>query len=107
MVQITVFDPAGNAHELDAPEGDSLMHVVRMNSIDGIVAECNGNAACATCHIYLDDESAGKLPPPEEHEAEMLEFTAAESRPTSRLSCQVKICPSLQGMRAWIPATQV
>lgn len=107
MVSITIIGRDGRRHDIDAREGESLMHTVREQGIDGIVAECNGNAACATCHIYLDAETAAKLPPPGEHEAEMLDFTAAEARPGSRLSCQVIIRAELAGMTAEIPETQV
>ena len=107
MTTITIIDVSGNRHEIDAEDGTSVMQAAIANGIEGIVAECNGNASCATCHCYLDDETAARTAPPADFEAEMLEFTAAERRPGSRLSCQVVVCPELAGMVVTVPETQI
>ncbi|MFC7703687.1 2Fe-2S iron-sulfur cluster-binding protein [Plastorhodobacter daqingensis] len=107
MPMITYVDPKGIHHTVDAPAGASVMEVALNNNISGIVAECNGSAACATCHVWIDERMLDLIPAPEPHEAEMLEFTAAESRPNSRLGCQVRIEESLAGMVVTIPETQV
>ena len=48
----------------------------------------------------------GRLPPPGSDEAAMLEMTAAERRPTSRLSCQIVLGDALSGLVAGLPDTQ-
>lgn len=107
MAKITFIDAAGERREIEAASGQSVMQTAIANDVQGIVAECNGNLACATCHVYVDAQSAGKLPAPKDHEAEMLEFAAAETRPTSRLSCQLIVDDTLDGMVVEVPKTQV
>ena len=107
MTTITIIDVSGASHEIEAPDGVSVMQTALANGIDGIVAECNGSASCATCHCYVDDAVLDRLAPPEDFEAEMLEFTAAERRAGSRLSCQVIVSPELAGMVVRVPETQI
>jgi 2Fe-2S ferredoxin len=106
MPDIVFVHPDGREEGFEAPDGVSLMQAATGQGIDGIVAECGGSGICATCHVYVDPAWAGRLPPPEPHEREMLEATAAERRATSRLSCQIKLTPQLQGLRVEIPDRQ-
>lgn len=107
MPRIIYVGADGARREIDAPVGQSVMQVALAHDIEGIVAECNGNAACATCHVYLDDATAARLAPPAAHEADMLEFTAAERRQTSRLGCQIVLGAELEGMEVTVPDRQV
>lgn len=107
MPRITIVDVHGQAHAIDAPDETSVMQVAMANGIEGIVAECNGNAACATCHVYVDGAFADRLPPISDNEADMLDFTAAERRPGSRLSCQVKLTDALEGLLVTVADTQI
>ncbi|MFT3817538.1 MAG: 2Fe-2S iron-sulfur cluster-binding protein [Rubrivivax sp.] len=106
MPDIVFVHPDGREEGFEAPDGASLMQAATGHGIDGIVAECGGSGICATCHVYVDPAWAAKLPPPEPHEQDMLEVTAAERRPTSRLSCQIRLGPELQGLRVEIPERQ-
>lgn len=74
--------------------------------IEGIVAECGGSAMCATCHVYVSEEWLDRLPRPLANENEMLECTASERLPTSRLSCQLKLSAALSGIVLQIPPSQ-
>lgn len=103
MVQITVIQPSGASSQLDVPEGWSLMQAAVKNGIDGIVAECGGSCVCATCHVYVQEERFVELPPPGEDELELLDEVKAERRPNSRLSCQIKAAPDLEGLIVTIP----
>lgn len=90
-----------NGHEirtLNAESGISLMETLRNNNVDEILAICGGLCACATCQIYLDDESYAKVGVPGEIEAEMIEGSGVKT-PTSRLSCQIKVTDELEGLR--------
>lgn len=107
MPKITYIGADGTRRAIDAPAGQSIMQVALAHDIEGIVAECNGNAACATCHVYLDEATAARLAPPAAHEADMLEFTAAERRDTSRLGCQIVLTADLDGMEVNVPDRQV
>ncbi|MGL4264762.1 MAG: 2Fe-2S iron-sulfur cluster-binding protein [Afipia sp.] len=106
MVQITVIQPSGTSSQLDVPEGWSLMQAAVKNGIDGIVAECGGSCVCATCHVYVEQERFAELPPPGEDELELLDEVKAERRPNSRLSCQIKAAPDLEGLVVTIPECQ-
>ena len=106
MTQITYVEPSGNAVTVDVGDGWSLMVGATTNSIEGIAGECGGSCACATCHCYVDPARLAELPPPGETELAMLEFVAAERRPNSRLACQIKADPSLQGLVVTLPDTQ-
>ena len=69
-------------------------------------AECGGSAMCATCHVYVDPVWADRLPAPQANELELLDCTATERLPTSRLSCQIKLTAALQGLVLRIPERQ-
>ncbi|MET8983383.1 2Fe-2S iron-sulfur cluster-binding protein [Streptomyces sp. NPDC004539] len=97
----------GTQRKVTAESGTVLMRAAVSHGVDGIVAECGGNASCATCHVYVDDQHTDLVGPPNDVEDEMLDFTAAERRPTSRLSCQVHISDALEGLVVHVPEEQV
>ncbi len=107
MVHIKYVEADGRTHEVDAPEGWSLMEAAFHNGVEGIEAECGGACCCATCHVYVDERYLDKLKPVEANEDEMLDCAAAERKATSRLSCQVEISAELDGMVVNIPETQI
>ncbi|MEF0941870.1 2Fe-2S iron-sulfur cluster-binding protein [Rhizobium sp. BR 362] len=104
MTDVTFILPDGTQHSCIAQEGLSLMEVALQNSVSGIIAECNGAAACATCHVIVDDSLARALDPVSEHENDMLDFAAAAREPGSRLSCQIRVDARLNGATIRIPA---
>lgn len=106
MPDITFILPDGSEQGLEAPVGVSVMQAATGFGIGGIVAECGGSAMCATCHVYVDPAWAAQLPPPLANELEMLECTAAERRPESRLSCQIKLTAAMQGLVLRLPERQ-
>ncbi|MBV1789232.1 2Fe-2S iron-sulfur cluster binding domain-containing protein [Marinobacterium sp. D7] len=107
MVKITYIEADGRSYEIEAPEGWSLMEAAFHNGVEGIEAECGGACNCATCHVYIDENYLDKLPPIGPTEEEMLECTAAERRPNSRLSCQIELTAELDGMVVDLPETQI
>ena len=106
MPQITFIEANGQSTTLDVPEGWSLMQAATANGVEGILGECGGSCACATCHCYVDDTLMALLPPPSEGELGMLENVAAERRPNSRLACQIKCFAALDGAVLRLPETQ-
>ena len=106
MPDITFIHADGTEQGLEAPEGVSLMQAATGAGVRGIVAECGGSAMCATCHVYVDPAWVGRLPAPLPNELEMLECTAAEREPSSRLSCQIRLTTALQGLVVRIPDRQ-
>lgn len=98
--------PEGRVIDVPARAGRSLMRTAVDAGIDGIAADCGGCLTCATCHVIVDEAWSGRLPPPDEDERSMLEMTAAERQPTSRLSCQIVVDAALDGLTVTLPATQ-
>lgn len=106
MTQITYVEADGRSTTIDVPEGWSLMQAAIANGIDGILGECGGSCACATCHCYVEESRLADLPPPAENELAMLENTAEPRRPNSRLACQIKAGQALEGLVITLPASQ-
>jgi 2Fe-2S ferredoxin len=106
MTKITFVSADGARTTVDATDGSSVMQTALDNAIDGIQAECGGAMACATCHVYVDPAFAANTGSAGEHEAEMLEFAACEVKPTSRLSCQIKVSQDLDGLTVHLPERQ-
>lgn len=106
MPQIIFVSASGQRQEIEASSGMSVMEAAQSGGVSGVEAECGGSLSCGTCHIYLDDDAAGKVPAPSEQEADMLDFVAAERRPGSRLSCQIRISDDMNGLVVHVPATQ-
>jgi ferredoxin, 2Fe-2S len=107
MPTITFVHPDDRAEQIGGNVGDSIMQVAVTHGVAEIVAECGGNAMCATCHVYVDDEWAGRLPAMTADEDALLDGAAAERRPNSRLSCQIRITPELDGLVLRLPDKQV
>lgn len=106
MPDIRFIHPDGSEQGFEAPEGISAMQAATGFGVAGILAECGGSALCATCHVYVDEAWAHRLPAPLPPELAMLECTAAERRPTSRLSCQIRLTAELQGLTLHLPDHQ-
>ncbi|MDO6680727.1 MULTISPECIES: 2Fe-2S iron-sulfur cluster-binding protein [unclassified Oceanobacter] len=98
--------PDGNIQHIDAPLGQNIMQAAIVNNIDGIEAECGGSCMCATCHLYLPDSLLDSVTPANDEELEMLEETAAERRPGSRLSCQLLATEAMAGVIFEVPECQ-
>jgi len=96
----------GEVRTVDARVGDTVMETAIQNDVDDVVAECGGSLICATCHVYLDAETAALFEEPDDAELDMLEGTAAERREHSRLSCQLTIGAALDGRTIDIPDHQ-
>lgn len=97
MPLITYVDPAGTRHEIDVAAGSTVMEGAIDNNVPGIVAECGGACACATCHVYVDTAWFGRLEPLSDMEDAMLD-SALSRQPTSRLSCQLEVTDELDGL---------
>ncbi len=107
MPSLSLIHPDGTIHTLKASEGESVMQVATGAGLRGIVGECGGSAMCATCHVYVDEAWVDRLTPALSNELEMLECTASERLPTSRLSCQIRMNATLDGIVLRLPASQV
>jgi 2Fe-2S ferredoxin len=105
MPKIKYIEHNGKEHEVDVPVGWSVMEGAVKNLIPGIDADCGGACACATCHVYVEAPWLDKLEPKSDMEETMLDF-AQELEPNSRLSCQIKVTPELEGLVVRTPKSQ-
>ena len=105
MAKITYIDAAGQARSVEAEEGSTVMENAVRNGIPGIEAECGGACACATCHVYVAEEWVEAVGEPQPMEEDMLDF-AFDVRPSSRLSCQIKVTADHDGLIVTVPEKQ-
>jgi len=103
---IVYIQPDGMETSTEVRSGSSVMHGAIHSSVPGIEAECGGALNCATCHVYLEPDWVERVPPASEDEEMLLEGVAAERRPESRLSCQIKVNEELDGLRVHVPGSQ-
>lgn len=96
-----VIDAVGTEHLLFGAPGESVMQIARAAGLP-VLGECNGSMACATCHVIVDAEWADRLPPPSDDEEGTLD-TVFDLQPTSRLSCQILLDETTDGIRMRLP----
>jgi len=106
MPRVTYIDTAGKETVLDIDVGTSVMQAATLHGVDGIVAESGGSCLCATCHVYVREDQLAKVPAMSDDEDAMLEGTASERKPNSRLSCQLVVSPEMDGLVVYLPETQ-
>ena len=95
-MKIRVIDRDGNKHELEGDSNSTLMEILRDADL-GIEAACGGCCACATCHVYINDQWLEKISPKDDDEESMLD-QAFDVKNTSRLSCQISLSDELDGI---------
>ena len=105
MPKITYIDSSGMERTVEGKNGMTVMETAIKHNVPGIDADCGGACACATCHVYVDDAWKEKTGAPSPMEEDMLDF-AFDVRPTSRLSCQIKVSPELDGLKVVVPERQ-
>ncbi|HEX8443168.1 MAG TPA: 2Fe-2S iron-sulfur cluster-binding protein [Allosphingosinicella sp.] len=101
MANLTVVTRDGTEKSVRGEEGLSVMEVIRDNGFDELLALCGGCCSCATCHVHVDEEWLGALPPMSEDEDDLLDSSDARQA-NSRLSCQLRFTAALDGMRVQI-----
>jgi ferredoxin, 2Fe-2S len=105
MTQLHFIAFDGTRFDVNAENGSTVMENAVRNGVPGIDAECGGACACATCHVYVDEEWMPKAGEPGVMEEDMLDF-AYDVRPNSRLSCQIKVRDALDGLTVRVPERQ-
>jgi ferredoxin, 2Fe-2S len=105
MSRVTFVEANGHEHVVDVADGISLMEAALSNSVPGIDGDCGGNAACATCHVYVDPEWSALTGTQNQMEHDMLEF-AEGVEAGSRLGCQIHMSAALDGLVVRMPAAQ-
>jgi ferredoxin, 2Fe-2S len=97
MVKLVVTNRTGKVVEVDARPGRSIMENIRdlEASVDAI---CGGMCACATCHIFIADGCADRIPPRSYEEQQMLRDSPYFDPDRSRLSCQIQVTEAMDGV---------
>lgn len=107
MAKVTYIEADGASHTIEVAAGENVMRAALTHDLPGIVGECGGGLACATCHCYVDAAWTAEVGgPSSQDETDMLDCTAAEVKPSSRLSCQIVITPALDGLVVHLPEQQ-
>lgn len=105
MVKVTYVEPNGAEHQIEVQPGVSVMEAAIKHGVAGIDADCGGACSCATCHVNVDAAWFERTGGPSEVEEAMLDFAPVRT-PTSRLSCQIKLEPALDGLVVHLPESQ-
>lgn len=105
MAKITFITHDNQTFDVEGDDGATVMETAIKNAVPGIEAECGGACACATCHVYVSEDWVEKVGSPEPMEEDMLDF-AYDVRPSSRLSCQIRISDALDGLKVNVPERQ-
>ena len=104
MPTVHVTDREGAEHALEGTAGWSVMEIIREAGLP-VEAACGGCCACATCHVYVDEAWREKTGDASAMEESMLDF-AEGVESNSRLSCQIKVSPALDGLTVRMPESQ-
>ncbi len=105
MPHVTYVAHDGTSRTVEIAIGTSLLDGALLHRIAGIEGDCGGACACATCHVYVDPQWFARLAPANELERQMLKF-ATDPQANSRLACQIKATPELDGIVVRMPASQ-
>jgi 2Fe-2S ferredoxin len=97
MPKVIYITPTGERREVEVENGYSVMEGAINNNVEGIIAECGGACACATCHSYIDEAWIDKMPPMDDMEDSMLD-AAYDRRDNSRLTCQLEMNDGWDGL---------
>jgi ferredoxin, 2Fe-2S len=107
MPKIVFVAHDGVIQTVEEPAAVSVMQAALNAGISGIVGECGGSMMCATCHVYVREPWLEKVLAMTATESEMLTMTASERKPSSRLSCQIKLSAEIDGITVDLPENQV
>ena len=106
MPSVKFIDADGSSRTVECPAGTSVMRSAQLNAVSGVYAECGGQLACATCHVYVEESQLAAFPAMSDDEDEMLEATASDRLPNSRLSCQLILAPGHEDVTVRLPEFQ-
>ncbi|HSQ94610.1 MAG TPA: 2Fe-2S iron-sulfur cluster-binding protein [Croceibacterium sp.] len=101
MPKLIVTTRSGETSTIETIDGLTVMEAIRDNGFDELLALCGGCCSCATCHVHIDPEFFGKLPPISEDEDDLLDSSGDRDQ-YSRLGCQIPFTPDLDGLKVRI-----
>ena len=102
MIRVRFVGRDGHVHEATARDGERLLRVAQAAG-QPLEGTCEGQLACATCHVIVDAADVPRLTPAREEEEDMLDL-AFDLQETSRLGCQIVMSEALDGLVVKLPA---
>jgi 2Fe-2S ferredoxin len=96
-MKVVVALPDGSAHEVPIRPGATIMESIRTAGLP-IRAECGGAMACATCHVHVDPAWIDRVGVARGEEVDLLDMSDYRAE-NSRLSCQIRPVPALDGLK--------
>lgn len=91
----------GTVTEAEGAPGERLLDAAQRAG-QPLEGTCDGDMACATCHVVIAPADFDRLPPASAEEEDLLDLAYNATR-TSRLSCQVALDERLDGLTVRIP----
>ncbi len=107
MIAVKFIEHDGTEHVVEGTNKQSLMEAARDNNVPGILADCGGACACATCHVMVSEEWWPRLPDVAMDEESMLDLGLEERTARSRLACQITLTEELDGIVVAMPESQI
>ena len=101
MIAVQFTTAKGEKIAAQAPAGARLLEIAQGAGM-ALEGTCEGQMACSTCHVIVAPQWFDLLTPASEDEEDMLDLAAGVAR-TSRLSCQIVLDDSLDGIEVRIP----
>lgn len=103
-MKLIFTEPNGTRHEREGAEGQTVMELAVGSSVPGILGDCGGACACATCHVHVSPAWIDRIPAPEDFENDMLSIVDDRDE-TSRLGCQIRLTEVLDGLELRLSAS--
>jgi 2Fe-2S ferredoxin len=104
--KVVYVSTMGDERVVEAAAGETVMSAAVRNGVPGIIGECGGNNSCATCHVWVRDDFAGRVGGPGDLEDDLLDLGVEDRRTTSRLGCQIELTDDLDGLVVDVPPAQ-
>ena len=105
MAKITFIDHEGTENTVEVENGISVMNAAMDNLVPGIDADCGGECACATCHVYVDEKWLPLCGEASDDEKQIIDLNP-DRQDNSRLCCQIKVSDELDGLKVTTPEFQ-
>jgi 2Fe-2S ferredoxin len=101
MPRLMITTYSGEVRTVNAANNMTVLEAIRDDGVADLLALCGGCCSCGTCHVYVDPLRASHLPPISEDEDALLDGSD-HRRPSSRLSCQLRMSDALDGLHVVI-----
>lgn len=101
-ITVTFVQPDGSRESYLGVQGDHVMDVAVDNGVNGIIGQCGGGCTCCTCHVWVDPQWRERAKTAHGDEQELLSYALGVNE-RSRLACQIRLIPELDGLVVEVP----